>query len=518
MFIGSVYIDYANTYSSWILRAMDFETGEEVVIPEQDNRQRVVSKGGNYALFKQDRKGQVQSLEKGLTIGNTVEKGDISNASHVIDKVHQSDSAREATVEGVTESTRQYHDKSGERHQSEENEAVDGCIDKTATERIADSRVGEVVDGIRRLMPPSAFTPFSKSLLETMLPRFIGTTMQTPPTLSSLRVNNVRAYDLVAAGKPVQLEQRPVQITNISLDDYYYHLSTEISGSNNCNWHDINNLSNCGLASTSSLPSSLDIGGLIKENTVSSNISSSDSRAHDICRSSTESRERDVDGLIKTARVPDSNKFRWIQKGEGYLLERIVPFTRFSHGTHPVAILPSRSLSAPWFTFTATVGKGTYIRSLVKDICEQAGKNIGVLTSLDRIRQGIFSIESTGVLEIQDVNVNNIAKMMSRTPTLGRKDEDRRGGICVNKEADMVATEGEARGYKEMYPDRDSYQGERTRLASDKSTYKGSSASLRSPSPMLPKWDTLSEYEQQCVIAYEMERHKPEEEVKKLND
>ncbi len=56
------------------------------------------------------------------------------------------------------------------------------------------------------------------------------------------------------------------------------------------------------------------------------------------------------------------------------------------------------------FTFEVSVSKGTYIRSLVSDICKKLGV-IGTMQELTRTKQGNFNIENSYTLE--DVKTNN---------------------------------------------------------------------------------------------------------------
>ena len=56
------------------------------------------------------------------------------------------------------------------------------------------------------------------------------------------------------------------------------------------------------------------------------------------------------------------------------------------------------------FTFKCRVSKGTYIRSLIKDICEDLN-TIGVMKELRRIKQGNFDIKDSYTLE--DIKNNN---------------------------------------------------------------------------------------------------------------
>ena len=54
------------------------------------------------------------------------------------------------------------------------------------------------------------------------------------------------------------------------------------------------------------------------------------------------------------------------------------------------------------FTFKCTVSKGTYIRSLIKDICDKLG-TIGSMSKLTRTKQGKFKIEDC-------INIDSISK------------------------------------------------------------------------------------------------------------
>ncbi len=61
------------------------------------------------------------------------------------------------------------------------------------------------------------------------------------------------------------------------------------------------------------------------------------------------------------------------------------------------------------FKFRCVVSKGTYIRSLIRDICTKLNQ-IGTMSDLIRIRQGKFKIEDA--IKIEDLNDNfNIIKM-----------------------------------------------------------------------------------------------------------
>lgn len=56
--------------------------------------------------------------------------------------------------------------------------------------------------------------------------------------------------------------------------------------------------------------------------------------------------------------------------------------------------------------FRVVVSKGTYIRSLIRDICEKLGI-LGTMSSLERTRQGIFTIKNA--YSLKDIQTSNFA-------------------------------------------------------------------------------------------------------------
>ena len=61
------------------------------------------------------------------------------------------------------------------------------------------------------------------------------------------------------------------------------------------------------------------------------------------------------------------------------------------------------------FRFKCSVSKGTYIRSLIRDIASRLN-TIGIMTDLRRIRQGKFNIEDSIILE--ELNENNLINIL----------------------------------------------------------------------------------------------------------
>ncbi len=62
----------------------------------------------------------------------------------------------------------------------------------------------------------SAARPNDSDILD-MLPQFIGTLIQTPPTFSAIKINGVRAYDKARSGEDVVLEPRPIEIHSLEM-------------------------------------------------------------------------------------------------------------------------------------------------------------------------------------------------------------------------------------------------------------------------------------------------------------
>ena len=57
----------------------------------------------------------------------------------------------------------------------------------------------------------------TKADIETLLPRFTGTIMQTPPAFSAIKIDGERAYDLARAGEVVEMKEREVHIDDLKL-------------------------------------------------------------------------------------------------------------------------------------------------------------------------------------------------------------------------------------------------------------------------------------------------------------
>jgi tRNA pseudouridine55 synthase len=62
--------------------------------------------------------------------------------------------------------------------------------------------------------------------IRTVLPRFTGLIMQTPPAYSAIKIGGERAYDLARAGETVTLEPREVQIDTLALVDHTPDVAT----------------------------------------------------------------------------------------------------------------------------------------------------------------------------------------------------------------------------------------------------------------------------------------------------
>ncbi len=83
---------------------------------------------------------------------------------------------------------------------------------KWGEQRTTDDAEGEV-------MATSDIRP-SEDQIKAALPSFTGEIQQIPPTFSAIKVDGQRAYDLARAGKPPELEPRPVNVYEMSVVEH----------------------------------------------------------------------------------------------------------------------------------------------------------------------------------------------------------------------------------------------------------------------------------------------------------
>ncbi|PHS00913.1 MAG: tRNA pseudouridine(55) synthase TruB [Blastopirellula sp.] len=70
----------------------------------------------------------------------------------------------------------------------------------------------------------------TRDQLEQLLPEFLGTIQQRPPSYSAIHVDGQRAYHLARQGQHVELPSRPVQIHSLKLLEFAYpHFTLEIN-------------------------------------------------------------------------------------------------------------------------------------------------------------------------------------------------------------------------------------------------------------------------------------------------
>ncbi len=69
----------------------------------------------------------------------------------------------------------------------------------------------------------------TEELIRALLPQFVGEIQQLPPTVSALKIDGQRAYDLARRGQEVKLQPRTVRVDAIRLIGYGWpHLDLEI--------------------------------------------------------------------------------------------------------------------------------------------------------------------------------------------------------------------------------------------------------------------------------------------------
>ncbi len=62
--------------------------------------------------------------------------------------------------------------------------------------------------------------PFDEEELEAVVPRFVGTVLQVPPMVSAVRIGGRRLHELHRAGETVEREPRPIEIHQISIEEF----------------------------------------------------------------------------------------------------------------------------------------------------------------------------------------------------------------------------------------------------------------------------------------------------------
>jgi tRNA pseudouridine55 synthase len=76
-------------------------------------------------------------------------------------------------------------------------------------ESATDDAEGEIVARSDRRPAPAE--------IDSFLPRFVGSILQTPPTFSAIRIAGARAYDLARDGETFEIEPRPIHVYRLDL-------------------------------------------------------------------------------------------------------------------------------------------------------------------------------------------------------------------------------------------------------------------------------------------------------------
>ena len=93
-------------------------------------------------------------------------------------------------------------------------------IQSHTKEYIAELQFGSTTPSFDLETPPDATYPtehITRPLIETVLQRFVGRIEQVPPSYSACKIDGKRAYDLVRAGKTVELKPKILVIDEIEL-------------------------------------------------------------------------------------------------------------------------------------------------------------------------------------------------------------------------------------------------------------------------------------------------------------
>ena len=92
----------------------------------------------------------------------------------------------------------------------------------TTKEYVATLRLGATTPSFDLEKPIDAYYPtehITRTMVEDVLKRFVGTIEQIPPSFSACKVGGVRAYDMARKGKEVELKPKTLVIDEIELLD-----------------------------------------------------------------------------------------------------------------------------------------------------------------------------------------------------------------------------------------------------------------------------------------------------------
>ena len=226
--------------------------------------------------------------------------------------------------------------------------------------RSTDDAEGEVV-------ATSSHMP-TESDIRSILPRFTGEITQIPPIYSAIKIDGERAYDLARAGEMPEMKSRVV---------YVYALEVvgvedgRVSGGGEAR------SDNSPLAGESESPCAISPIVEAPEKGISVG-------GREICRA------------LSNAPLPSPPR-----EGEGTTAPAAPP---------ALPQFPSSSVSLPVAHFRATVSKGTYIRSLGRDMALALGSE-GYISRLHRAAVGPFSDAHAISLDFIEESVHKAASM-----------------------------------------------------------------------------------------------------------
>ncbi len=211
----------------------------------------------------------------------------------------------------------------------------------------------------------------SLAQIETALADFKGDIEQIPPKYSALKIDGQRAYDLARAGVDVAMKRRNVTIFNLNIVQLFYSQST--SHHDNITFND----QGVGLAhpdATIHHPETTARHSVItKRNPESAN---SNSEAADNNSETTTRHPEFISGSH------DNKMLNQVQHDDEIQSPAVRP--------EPVEGSDAEKISQ--ITLCTHVSKGTYIRSLARDIARAVG-SVGHVTMLRRIKAGPFSLQ-----------------------------------------------------------------------------------------------------------------------------
>ncbi|KAF2137505.1 uncharacterized protein K452DRAFT_353498 [Aplosporella prunicola CBS 121167] len=250
-------------------------------------------------------------------------------------------------------------------------------------------------DSVGKVVGRAPHAHVTRDLVEAALAKFRGKTMQKPPVFSALRVNGKHMYEYAREGLDIpEIKDRPVEVSELELLEWiepgtheWRYPTEEVAQEEKA-------------AADKLLQASL---------TEPAKDAQKDAPAEAEAESAELKRKRDGednadDSAADLVKDDPAAKKSKTETGSQAVMTGALPTDTETTTTTTTSDAPTTAedgASAPAARIRMTVSSGFYVRSLCHDL-GAAVNSLGVMTALDRTRQGDFSL-GKNVLEYDDL-------------------------------------------------------------------------------------------------------------------